>query len=57
MPYLANNGYLLVEHGYQQASAVRALFVSAGFVSVETHRDYGGNERMTVGQKVAQAKL
>lgn len=57
MPYLADNGYLLVEHGYQQASAVRTLFVSAGFVSVETHRDYGGNERMTVGQKVVQAKL
>lgn len=40
-------GWLLLEHGYDQGSAVRALFESQGFERVETRRDYGGNERVT----------
>lgn len=51
--HLLNAGWLLVEHGYDQGLAVRALFVQAGFAQVETLRDYGGNERVTLGQWVA----
>lgn len=47
--YLAPRGWLLVEHGYDQASAVHALFVAQGFKQVETRRDYGGNDRVTLG--------
>lgn len=47
--YLAPRGWLLVEHGYDQASAVQALFVAQGFKQVETRRDYGGNDRVTLG--------
>jgi release factor glutamine methyltransferase len=48
--YLRDSGWLLVEHGYDQGLAVRALFEQAGFVQIETLRDYGGNERVTLGQ-------
>lgn len=50
--YLHNSGWLLVEHGYDQGLAVRELFEQAGFIQVETLRDYGGNERVTLGQWV-----
>lgn len=50
--HLLDAGWLLVEHGYDQGLAVRELFTQAGFVQVETLRDYGGNERVTLGQWV-----
>jgi release factor glutamine methyltransferase len=48
--HLVRNGWLLVEHGWDQAERVRKLFHEAGFVAVETHCDPGGNERVTQGQ-------
>lgn len=48
--YLVEGGYLIVEHGYQQAAAVAALFQEAGFIELETRRDYGGNERLSLGR-------
>lgn len=47
--YLTSAGLLLVEHGYLQGCSVHSLFVEAGFSAVETHRDYGGQPRWTVG--------
>jgi release factor glutamine methyltransferase len=47
--YLVPSGLLLVEHGYLQGPSVHSLFVAAGFNAVETHRDYGGQPRWTVG--------
>ena len=49
--YLVPGGWLLLEHGWTQGAAVRALFSAAGYSSVETCRDYGGNERLTLGKK------
>ena len=49
--YLVPGGWLLLEHGWTQGAAVRALFSAAGYASVETCRDYGGNERLTLGKK------
>lgn len=49
--YLQTQGWLLVEHGYDQAQRVRDLFNQRGFVQVETRRDLGGNERITLGRK------
>jgi release factor glutamine methyltransferase len=49
--YLVPGGWLLLEHGWTQGAAVRALFSAAGYTSVETCRDYGGNERLTLGKK------
>jgi len=49
-PYLTENGWLLVEHGYDQGAAVRELFTAHHFDQVNTFRDFGGNERVTLGQ-------
>ncbi|POP47299.1 peptide chain release factor N(5)-glutamine methyltransferase [Superficieibacter electus] len=48
--FLLPGGYLLLEHGWQQGDAVRALFTAAGYQQVETCQDYGGNDRLTLGQ-------
>lgn len=48
--WLNNNGWLLLEHGFDQASAVQALFSEHGFTNVESRKDYGHNDRMTLGQ-------
>jgi len=48
--YLRPNGHLLVEHGYQQGTAVRSLFTTAGFTAIATHADYNGLERVTLGR-------
>ncbi|MDU2938817.1 MAG: peptide chain release factor N(5)-glutamine methyltransferase [Enterobacteriaceae bacterium] len=48
--YLLPGGLLLLEHGWRQGEAVRALFTAAGYQQVETCQDYGGNERLTLGQ-------
>lgn len=47
--YLTNHGVLCIEHGWQQGEAVRRMFESAGFCGVETVRDFGGNDRVTLG--------
>lgn len=51
--YLAPGGWMLLEHGWQQGEAVRQLYLQAGYTQVETCRDYGGNERITVGRRNA----
>lgn len=48
--YLEQAGWLLVEHGWQQAAVVRDLFHRAGFDVVSTCKDYAGNSRVTLGQ-------
>lgn len=48
--YLTDKGWLLIEHGWQQGERVRNIFVDKGYCCVETFRDYGGNERVTVGR-------
>ncbi len=47
--FLEPGGWLLVEHGYDQGAAVRALFAEGGFAEIETRRDYAGHERATGG--------
>ena len=50
-PACLNPGsWLLLEHGWNQASPVQALLREAGFVQVQSRRDLGGNERCTGGQ-------
>lgn len=48
---LESGGWLLLEHGYDQAAAVRALLAQSGFTEVVTRRDYGGNERVSGGRR------
>jgi len=51
--YLKPNGWLLVEHGHDQGDAVRDLFAVNHFDEVNTFRDFGRNERVTIGKRNA----
>lgn len=48
--YLRSGGLLAIEHGFDQGSAVHALFVANGFVTVQVIQDFGGNDRVTFGR-------
>ena len=45
-----NGGWLLLEHGWEQAAAVRALLAAAGFTAVASRRDLAGIERCSGGR-------
>lgn len=48
--YLEAGGWLLLEHGFDQAVAVRELLSARGFSAVESRRDLGGHERISLGR-------
>ena len=48
--YLNNKGWLLVEHGYDQAEQVRHLLEQRGFQEVTSHKDLANIERISLGQ-------
>ena len=47
--YLLPGGYLLLEHGFQQGEAVRALLSARGFQQVQTRADLSGLARVSCG--------
>jgi release factor glutamine methyltransferase len=49
--FLTPGGWLLLEHGYDQAAAVRELLLAGGFVEVASARDLAGIERITLGRR------
>ena len=53
--HLATGGWLLLEHGWDQADAVAALLRSAGFEQVATRFDLEGRPRCTGGRSPAPA--
>lgn len=53
--YLAPAGFLLLEHGYNQGSAVRGILSKNQFVNIQTLLDLAGHERITLGQKRFQS--
>ncbi len=48
--HLKPNGWLLLEHGYDQAHAVQTLLGNQGFVNVQSRHDLAGILRCTGGQ-------
>lgn len=48
--HLHAGGWLLLEHGYDQAAAVRDLLEKQGFSSVDSRKDLSGIERCSGGQ-------
>lgn len=48
--HLNAGGQLMLEHGYDQAAAVRQLLLDAGFEQVESRKDLGTHERITLGR-------
>ena len=53
---LAPGGWLLLEHGWDQADAVQALLRAAGFGAVQSRHDLAGIARCTGGQWKSPAK-
>ncbi|TCP16858.1 release factor glutamine methyltransferase [Nicoletella semolina] len=45
--HLAENGALILEHGWQQAGGVQHFFQQNAWINIETFTDYGGKERVT----------
>ena len=48
--HLRPGGWLLLEHGYDQAQAVQALLAARGFAQVQSRNDLAGIARCTGGQ-------
>jgi release factor glutamine methyltransferase len=48
--HLGNRGQLALEHGFDQAAAVRNLLADAGFSNIRSYRDLAGHERVTAGE-------
>ena len=48
--HLAPGGWLLLEHGHDQANAVRALRQAQGFIEVQSRNDLAGIARCSGGQ-------
>lgn len=48
---LRPEGWLAIEHGYDQGEACRTLFAAAGLEQVATLHDLAGLDRVTVGQR------
>jgi len=46
--HLREGGWLLLEHGWDQASRVRELFEQRGFFAIASVHDDGGHERVTM---------
>jgi release factor glutamine methyltransferase len=52
--HLNADGWLVLEHGFDQAEPVRALLREAGFEDIETRRDLAGHARTTGGRRAAR---
>lgn len=48
--HLQASGWLLIEHGWDQSTAVRLLLQQRGFASVQSWQDLAGHERVSGGQ-------
>lgn len=48
--HLQRGGWLLLEHGYDQGGAVRALLGEAGMVEIDTARDIEARDRVSLGR-------
>lgn len=48
--HLQPGGWLLIEHGWEQGAAVRALLQQAGFAEVATERDWEQRDRVSLGR-------
>jgi release factor glutamine methyltransferase len=49
-PYLSTSGWLWLEHGFEQAGAVRECLQQSGFQQIQSRQDLQGYERVTGGR-------
>lgn len=50
LPHLKPQGWLMLEHGYNQAESVSNLMADIGLVDIATIQDLGANDRVTIGK-------
>ncbi|MBU3737243.1 MAG: peptide chain release factor N(5)-glutamine methyltransferase [Methylobacterium sp.] len=55
--HLADRGWLLLEHGHDQAAAVAALMGAHGFEDIGHAADLAGIQRVTLGRRPARSGL
>jgi release factor glutamine methyltransferase len=48
--YLKPNGWLMLEHGYDQGKNVPALLEKHGFKAIKCLQDFSGNDRISIAQ-------
>ncbi len=48
---LRQDGYILLEHGYDQRESVATMLAEFGYINIKCIKDYGGNWRATLAQK------
>jgi release factor glutamine methyltransferase len=49
--HLREGGYLMLEHGNRHGPRVREMMRNAALTEIETRRDFGGHERVTLGRR------
>jgi len=54
--YLKPQGWLMLEHGYNQGESVRNIFADNSYVHIETCCDLAGHERVTIGRYMSGEK-
>ena len=48
--HLQPNGWLLIEHGWNQGAAIREIFAQAAFIDINTEQDLEERDRVTLGR-------
>ena len=49
--HLADNGWLIIEHGYDQQQRVADCFAKNGYAEIVQQEDLSGQPRMTAGKR------
>lgn len=52
--YLNPDGWLVVEHGYEQQTCVKQLFADRGYANIQERRDYTDTPRVMWGQSLGR---
>jgi len=56
--YLSENGWLIIEHGYDQKHLIADCFAANGYSEIKQKKDLSGHIRMTAGKiTVGKAKF
>ena len=55
--YLAADGFILVEHGFDQSKQVRELLQEQNFINIKAHQDLAGIWRAASANRAASVKL
>ena len=51
--YFNKLGYLYIEHGFEQSTAVQSILADYGYNKIKTFKDYNGNDRISCGCFIA----